>query len=206
MNPHKNLFSQYPLVQFAIPFCLGVCAVAYAPPVRIVYVAIAGGVFSIVALVLVLTHRLMVAAWALLVAIFFAGAVLAVTQPRVQQLPSGKTLLLTGVLEGPPEHSQDRVYLSLRLEDGFAGSVFLVAESEQKKRTADLRYGTRIRVTAKLMRTDDYRNPGVSSLSEYLDRNGYAGMGMIKGDIVRLDQAKVFPPLAWLYAWRERLQ
>jgi competence protein ComEC len=203
MNPHKNLFTQYPLVQFAIAFSAGVCGVAYGPPIGIVYLAIAGGVFSIVALVLVLKRRLMVAAWALLVAMFLVGAVLGIAQPRVQQLPAGQTLVLTGALDGPPEHARDRIYLRLRVEGGL---VFLVVPAEQKTPADDLRYGTRIRVTAKLMRTDDYRNPGVSSLSEYLDRNGYAGMGVIKGDIVRLDESGVFPPLAWLYAWRERLQ
>src|SRR5689334_13542863 len=107
MNPHKNLFTQYPLVQFAIAFSTGVCVAAYGPPIRIVYLSIGGGVFSIVALVLVLKRRLMLAAWALLAAMFFAGAVLGIAQPRVQQLPAGQTLVLTGVLDGPPELARD---------------------------------------------------------------------------------------------------
>ncbi len=197
MNPHR-LFSQYPLVQIAIPFCVGVCAVEYGPPIGIVYMAVAGGLFSFGALVALLNARLVVAWGALLVALFFAGAVLGVERPRLQQLPVGRTLVLTGVLDRPPEYARDRAYLSVRTE---RGSVYLIAHSLEK-----LQYGTRIRVTAKLMRPDNYRNPGVSSLQEYLDRKGYVAMGAVSGEIVRLGETRVFPPLAWLYAWRERLQ
>jgi competence protein ComEC len=198
MNPHRNLFSQYPLVQIAIPFCVGVCAVEYGPPIAVVYLAIAGGVFSLAALVAVLKARLVVAGCALLAAMFFAGAVLAIEQPRLQQITTGQTLMLTGVLDGPPEHARDRIYLSLRTEHG---SVYLIAQSNEK-----LQYGTRIRVSAKLMRPDNFRNPGVSSLQEYLDRQGHVAMGVVSGEIVRLGETRVFAPLAWLYAWRERLQ
>lgn len=203
MNPHKNLFTQYPLVQIAIPFCVGVCAVEYGPRVRLVYLGIAGGVVSVTALVAVMKGRLMLAGCALLVAMFFAGAVLAVEERRpAKTVHETGTFVLTGVLDGSPEHARDRVYLRLRVEHGFEGSVLLIAE-----RTAlDLRYGTRIRVTARLMRPDNYRNPGVSTLSDYLDRKGCVAMGAIRGEIVRLDQTRVLPPLAWLYAWRERLQ
>jgi hypothetical protein len=34
--------------------------------------------------------------------------------------------VLTGVLNGPPEYARDRVYLRLRVEDGFAESVLLI--------------------------------------------------------------------------------
>ena len=37
----------------------------------------------------------------------------------------------------------------------------------------DLRYGARIRVMTVLERADSFRNPGVSSFTEYLDRKGY---------------------------------
>jgi len=206
MNPHKNLFTQYPLVQFAIAFSAGVCAVEYAPPLRSVYLAMAGGVFSIAALVVVLRNRLAIAGWALLVAMFTAGAIFGSVEKRTANFPEGPTITLIGVLDRPPEYARDRVYLSLNVEHGFKGSVFLLASNEQEFTALNLRYGTRIRVTARLMRTDSYRNPGVSSLSEYLDRKGYAGMGVIKGEIVRLNDVRVFPPFAWLYASRERLQ
>jgi competence protein ComEC len=204
MNPH---FSQYPLVQLAISFCVGVCAVEYGPRLRFVYLLVACGVVSAAAVAASLKNRFTPAGWALLVAMFFMGAVLAVVEKK-QPAPAHASgqVVLTGVLNGPPEYSRDTVYLRLRVEHGFNGSVFLTAQINQALRALNLRYGTRIRVTARLMRPDNYRNPGVSPLSEYLDRKGYAAMGVIRGEIVRLDQTRVFPPLAWLYSWRERLQ
>ena len=213
MNPHQSLFSQYPLVQLAIPFCLGVCAVEYGPRMRVVYV-IGGVVCSIVGLVGLWKSRLTPAGWALLMAMFFAGAVLANEERQASPFAEGQALTLVGVLAGPPEFARDRVYLTLRVEHGFKTGVvsllapFRNAESEPEFRALDLRYGTRVRVRATISRTDNYRNPGVSPLSEYLQRKGYDAIGVIKSaaSIERLGDATVFPPLAWLYAWRERLQ
>ncbi|HKU74224.1 MAG TPA: DNA internalization-related competence protein ComEC/Rec2, partial [Pyrinomonadaceae bacterium] len=66
----------------------------------------------------------------------------------------------------------------------------------------------RIRVNTTLEREGGYRNPGVSTLAEFLDRNGYDASGIIKSpaSITRLEDTGVFPPLAWLYEWRARLQ
>lgn len=202
-SPHVNYFSQYPLVQIAISFCVGVCAVEYGPRVGVVYLGIAGAVVSVVAVAAVLKGRLRFAGWALLAAMFFAGAVLAVEERRpAKTVHETGTFVLTGILDGPPEHARDGVYFRLNVEEGFHGSVLLRGEPT----AVELRYGTRIRVTARIMRPDNYRNPGVSTLSEYLDRKGCTAMGVIKGEIVRLGETRVFPPLAWLYAWRERLQ
>lgn len=199
MNPHKNLFSQYPLVQIAIPFCLGVCAVEYGPPVRAVHLVVVGLMCLIVVVVGLWKHWLTVAGCALLAAMVFVGGLLAVHQPELRAIPGGQTLVLTGVLDASPEYARDRVYLSLRVEHG---SVFLMSENPP----VDLRYGSRIRVTARLRRTDNYRNPGVSPLAEYLERKGYVATGVVKGAIEKLGDNKVFPPLAWLYDWRQRLQ
>src|SRR6185436_5578846 len=162
MKNSPHLFSQYPLVQFATPFCLGICAVEYGPRVRLVCLCIAGGMLLLVALVAVLTRRLKIATWALLVAMFFAGAMLALEQRPTPAIPGGQSVVLNGVLDGPPEYARDRVYLRLRVEDRFAESVLLIVPGEEELRALDLRYGMRIRVTARLTRTDDYQNPGVS--------------------------------------------
>jgi competence protein ComEC len=63
-------------------------------------------------------------------------------------------------------------------------------------------------VNTTLERAGNYRNPGVSTLNEFLDRNGYDASGIVKSpaSITRLEDTKVFPPLAWLYNWRARLQ
>src|SRR5687767_10616580 len=199
MNPHRDLFSQYPLVQIAIPFCVGVCAVEYGPPVRAVYLVVAGVICSTVVAVALWKNWLTVAGCALLAAMFLVGALVATQERKPRVILGSQTLVLTGVLDAPPEYARDRVYLSLKVEHG---SVFLVAESVP----VDLRYGSRIRVTARLRRADNYRNPGVSSFQEYLDRKNYAALGVVGGEIVKLGETRVFPPLAWLYAWREQLQ
>lgn len=215
MNPHRNLSSQYPLLQIAISFCVGVCAVEYGPRVRPVYVAFAGGLFSIVALVAWLNRSLRLAASALLAATFLVGAVLAVEERAVSRIPwRAQTRTLSGVLVGPPQFARDRLYLALGVEHGpETDLVSLIAPfrdtaSEQEFRALDLRYGARIRVTTTILRSDNYRNPGVSLLSEYLDRQNYVAMGVVKSAsaIARLEDAPIFPPLGWLYAWRERLQ
>ncbi len=148
------------------------------------------------------------AGWMLLAAVFFVGAVLMAQQGRPHTVLAGR-VIITGVLDGPPEYARDRLYLTLRGEHGFAGSLSLLClGSERDYRALDLRYGARIRVTTTLTHTDNYRNPGVSPLSEYLESKGYAAMGVVKNAaaITRLEDTRVFPPLAWLYSWRERLQ
>jgi competence protein ComEC len=63
-------------------------------------------------------------------------------------------------------------------------------------------------VVTKLSQPDRYRNPGVSPLSEYLDRKGYDATGVIQtaAAITRLEDLPVFTPLSLLYSWRETLQ
>jgi competence protein ComEC len=63
-------------------------------------------------------------------------------------------------------------------------------------------------VATKLTRTDNFQNPGVSPLSEYLERKGYDASGIIKNAaaITRLDDVPVFAPLSLLYSWRAKLQ
>jgi competence protein ComEC len=107
--------------------------------------------------------------------------------------------------------------LSLRVEQvalgKASGRVSLLAPirsgaSAEQYNSLRLRYGARIQVTTTLDRTGNYRNPGVSTLSEYLERRDFDATGIVNGtaSIVRLDDAWVFPPLALLYEWRERLQ
>jgi competence protein ComEC len=136
---------------------------------------------------------------------------------RLLDEDESKTLVLTGVLDGPPEFARDRVYLSLRVERiaelNASGRVWLLAgfrtvAIEHEYRALQLRYGTRIQVITTLDRTGNYRNHGVSPLSEYLDRRDFDATGIVRtpASILRLDDTRVFRPLAWLYDWRERLQ
>jgi competence protein ComEC len=221
MNPHRSVFSQHPLAQLAVAFGAGVCAAHYFST-RVGFLLIAGGVCSALVVILVLKKKLRAAGLALLLAIFFAGTILAGFQRHTDDASDIKRIVdqpseITGVLDRPPEFARDRLYLSLRVErisDAFASgrvsilATFRNAAAEQEFRSLQLRYGTRVRIRTSLDRTGNYRNPGVSSLAEYLDRNDYDASGIVKSaiSITRLDDTRVFPALRLLYEWRERLQ
>src|SRR5439155_10919338 len=71
-----------------------------------------------------------------------------------------------------------------------------------------LRHGARVRVMTTLDREENFRNPGVLPFTEYLERKGYDATGVIKSPLLveRLDDERVFLPLAWLYEWRAYLE
>src|ERR1044071_9804317 len=184
MNPHRSLFSQYPLFQLASAFSFGICAANYLPT-KLGFSLSACAVCSILALIVLLKMGVRMAGCVLLLAFFFARRTIALLERRSVSHIDGELLTLTGVLDGPPEFARDRVYLSVRVEQGPAKRVSLLApfrkvETEQEYRHLQLRYGARIRVNTILDRTGNYRNPGVSTLSESLDRNDYDATGLVK--------------------------
>lgn len=141
--------------------------------------------------------------------------------PSNSVIAVGDSVEITGVLERDPEVAPDRWYLLLRvqrlrhrgIEREVSGEVALLARvagklAEQEFANLDLRYGARIRVMTSLERADSCRNPGVSSFTEYLDRKGYDATGFVRSPLLieRLENTRVFLPLAWLYEWRGRLQ
>lgn len=213
MSPHRSVFSQHPLAQLAVAFAAGVCAAHYLSS-RMGFTLVAGVVCSVLTVVLLLRKKS--AGLVLLTAMLFAGAVLAELERRADDASASKWIVdqsttLTGVLDGPPEYARNRLYLSLRVETGGRVSILATirnAASEQEYRSLQLRYGSRIRVRTTLDRTGNYRNPGVSSLAEYLDRNNYDASGIVKSaaSITRLEDTRVFSPLGQLYQWRESLQ
>jgi competence protein ComEC len=178
----------------------------------------AGAVCSVLALGFLLKKRLHLSGLALLAAVLLTGSMLTERERRSDGSSGIRNLVeqpctLSGWLDGPPEVARDRVYLSLRVEEPAKGRVSLLVPIRNTTtvvalRELQLRYGARVRVNTTLERDGGYRNPGVSTLPEFLDRNGYDASGIIKNlaSITRLDDTKVFPPLATLYDWRARLQ
>ena len=133
----------------------------------------------------------------------------------------GDPVELTGTVKGEPEPAPQSFYLTLQAEQirtkeferAASGVVLLLARTgEQQVKTEydalELRQGARIRVMTALDREEDFRNPGVKPFTEYLERKGYDATGVIKSPLLieRLDDDRVFLPLAWLYEWRGRLQ
>lgn len=224
MNPHRASLSRHPLAEIAVVFAAGVCAANYFPT-RLVVLWIAGAVCTAVAIVALVKRRLAIAGVVLLAGIGVAGATLAHEEEarsdyELRQF-AGRQVILTGVLAGPPEFGRDLVYLTIRVErldvEGSSriasGIVSLLApfrdeRSEREFRGLGLRYGARVRVVTTFGRVDNYGNPGVSPLSEYLDRKGYDATGVIKSPaaITRIDDASGFSFLRVLYSWRETLQ
>jgi competence protein ComEC len=145
----------------------------------------------------------------------------------------GEPVELTGVLEREPEVAPERLYLQLRVEKirsrlpaqssgevkpdtverDVSGVVTLLASVptgsiKREFEQLDLRYGARIRVMTLLERTDSFRNPGVSPFTEYLDQKGYDATAFVKSPLLieRLENERVFFPLAYVYEWRRLLQ
>lgn len=223
MNPHRASFSRQPLAQLAVAFSVGILVSNYLSALLLPWL-IAGGVCSAVAIVAALKTRLSVAGVALLLAIGCVGAVLAVQESRAQRNElrdfRGRQVVITGVLSGPVEAGRDRRYLTLDAErldvDGFERgvrgvvSLLVPVRDEQEWAGLQLRHGARLRVVAKLNRGDEFRNPGVSPLSEYLDRKGYDAVGFVKSaaSITRLEDVGGLPVVFFraLYSYREGLQ
>lgn len=224
MNPHRASLSRHPLAEIAVAFAAGVCAAHYfSIPLFVLWIA--GAVCAAVVIVALVKHRLAIAGVVLLVAVGVTGMTLAVQERRNENGElrefGGRQVIVTGVLVGPPEFGRDRLYLTLSVErldvDGSSGigsgvvslmAPFRGAGDETAYRSLRLRYGVRVRVVATFSRVDNYSNPGVSPLSEYLDRKDFAATGVIKsaGSIERVGDVWVLPPLAWLYSWRAFLQ
>ncbi|MBK7935028.1 MAG: ComEC/Rec2 family competence protein [Acidobacteria bacterium] len=72
---------------------------------------------------------------------------------------------------------------------------------------SDLKYGSRIRVSTKLEREDNFLNPGVISRLQMLDRLEIDASGSVKSGLLieHLADESVFVPLAWVYDQREKL-
>jgi len=224
MNPHRASLSRHPLAEIVVPFAAGVCAANYFPT-KLTVLWLAGAVCVAVVTVALVKRILSIAGVALLLAFGVAGMVLAVQERKTETSElgefAGRQVIVTGVLVGQPEFGRDLLYLTISVErldvEGSSrigsGVVSLMAPfrdegAEQEFRGLGLRYGARVRVVTTLSRLDNYRNPGVSPLSEFLDRKGYAATGLIKSSaaITRLEDASGVSFLRVLYSWRETLQ
>jgi competence protein ComEC len=226
--------TQNPLFVLAVVIAGGITLAHYYPfhsTLVFVIVCVAG---TCLALLTVLTKNNTSLASAFLVAAFFcAGLALSfvasrpVSTSRISQMydqglfTPGDPVELTGVLSGQPEPGPDGFYLTLQVERisfrkidrDACGTVLLLAHEgdEQVRREYEglnLRHGARIKVLTTLDREENFRNPGVMPLTEYLERKGNDATGVIKSPqlVERLDDERVFIPLAWLYEWRQWLE
>lgn len=221
----------HPLLLLAIAFAAGILAARLAG-LSIVPALVFCAASSILALLCCLRRRSGCATLFLALAFCSAGAVLAVAErqsARVDGLErlfgegiiaSGDPLEVEGVLTRAPEVAPGGFYLTLRVEKirfketerPASGHVRLAASVPDATLRAEyealeLRYGARLRVMTMLHRAERFRNPGVSTLTEYLEQRGLDATASIKSPLLieRLDDERVVWPLYWLYEWRGRL-
>lgn len=229
-------FVSAPLLPLAVALCGGIVLQHYAQlNARSILIGLLTLTLSAtLACIAFLKKRKLLAAALMLLVVFFGTGILLVWLTerapganRISRLyderliAPGDPVELSGVVAGEPEPAPQSFYLTLRVERlrfrdserPATGTVMLLARMATKELEAEydlleLRHGARIRVMAKLDREDDFRNPGVSPFTEYLERKGFDATGTIKSPslIERLDDESVFLPLAWVYSWRGRLQ
>jgi competence protein ComEC len=230
-DSQQPTFLPYPLAVLAAAFALGVLAARFIPlPLNPVFACTAA---CSLAVVYSYVRAFALSASLLLAPAFFcAGATLmvleksSVASARVEWLydggliASGDPVEVTGAVMGAPEPAPDGFYLTLKAEKlrfkteerACSGQILLFATvhdgaTRVEYEALELRYGARLSVMTALVRIDNFRNPGVSSLTEYLERRGIDATGLVKSPLLieRLDDERVFLPLAWIYEWRERL-
>ena len=230
--PHQQPFVAHPLAWLAGAFATGILGTHFfSTPVFLpLFVCF---ISSLLALICLFKRKPAAAPAFVAIAFLLAGTCLASLEKRsvrsdrlralIDQgtIAFGEPVELTGVLARDPESAPFGFFLTLRAEqlrrkdlDRTASGVVTLLLPVQDQQTKDdyqkleLRYGARVRVMTVLNRADNYRNPGVSRFTEYLDRKGYDAAGYVKSPLLieRLDDERVFLPLAYLYQWRRRLQ
>jgi competence protein ComEC len=232
-DEQSKSFSPHPMAVIATAFALGIVIPHFISIPESSLVVVGAIVATVIAVIVALRPRMRAsAAGFLLVGFVIAGAAITGVEKRSVRsdrilrliedrfLASGDPLEVTGVLDAAPEPAPDSFYIILRVEKisvrgierDASGVVWLVAHvrdarAREKYNELELRYGARIRVMTSLNRSETFRNPGVSSFTEFLERRGFDATGVIKSPslVERLDDERVFVPLALVYEWRQRL-
>lgn len=231
-SPHRPSFNPHPLALLAVALAAGIL-LAHFSTLTLRLSLGAAALSASLAFVGFKRRRLNVATTFIVLAFGWSGAAFALVEKgsvgaeRVRRLyeegrvASGDPLELTGVAVRAPEFAPDGFYLTLRVESvrvrgaeqAAAGAVELFApvgdaRTRVEYEELELRRGARVRVLVALERAARFRNPGGSSLTEFLERRGIDARGTIKSPslVERLDDVSVFVPLVWLDAWRERLR
>lgn len=225
-------FAQHPLAQIAVSYCGGILTSYYLHPglslLLTSLVLLSGGT-----ILLLIKKKLALSGITLLVAAFCAGAILHNLQTRRVPASHLRELLaldqsglqtpavITGVIGEPTVVARSRLSFILKVESfrrddreyPASGLVGLTAESrdlvdEQRYRDLQLDYGAHVRVATTLSWVDKYRNPGVSNLTDYLERNDYEATGFIKTpqSIFVMQRGPALNPREWLNKVRTRLQ
>ncbi|HEV7903282.1 MAG TPA: ComEC/Rec2 family competence protein [Pyrinomonadaceae bacterium] len=229
---HRPSFNSHPLALLAAAFAAGIL-LAHFSTLNLRPTLGANAFCTLLALVAFKQRQAKIATMCLVLAFVCTGAACALVEresvgaERVRRLyeegrvASGDPVEVTGVVVRAPEFAPDGFYLTLRAESVrvrgaermAAGAVELFAPvgdagARLEYEGLELRRGARVRVLVALERAERFRNPGGSSLTEFLERRGIDAAGTIKSPLLveRLDDERVLVPLVWLDEWRERLR
>lgn len=229
MNPHVQTFTHSPLFQLAVACAFGV-VFATRVPLKLSHYIVGSVIATVVVLFAARAGRLRVAGFSLLLAFVCAISCLTVLQNKTQPhqlknlIDNGviepQSVLLTGVITSPVELVQDGIHFSLAADSittlthsiNCSGIVSLTGyfqnpEDQQKYRSLELRSGERITIATKLDRADEYRNPGVSTLTEYLETKGIDAIGLVRGpESIAKTNSEGPSYVSVLYRWRAFLQ
>ena len=230
-DPHNRRFSRNPLFQLAVAFAAAILfATRFQVELRVLIVGLVTTTIVLVFSACICRGR--IAGISLLLAIFFAGSSLTVLQAKIPSdqlktlitrgvLGPNDTVALTGVIVGPVELARDGIHFSLKVAllsttdqsmkcSGVVAlnGYFRNADEAGAYRQLDLYSGSRITARTRLDRTEQYRNPGVSTLAEYLDIRDLDAIATIRGpdSIVRASDLPATSISAVLYKWRGFLQ
>lgn len=230
---HRPNFSAHPLAALAASFAIGVLLARFIAPASLPLTAFAAITFGASAALATFKTRFALATWLVVVAFVCAGASLASLEERRAhgetrlrsfyergEIATGEPVELTGVLERAPEIAPGALVLTLRVEGArfkaadhaCGGRVELFAPAHDATAAAgydalELRRGARVRVMSALARAERFRNPGVTTSGEFLERGDLDARGAIKSALLieRLDDERVLLPLVWLDEWRAAL-
>ena len=232
----KPRFASCPLIVLASALALGIFAghslARQLSPLLLISIAV-GAVLTIVSVWFLANWKLTRAILSVVAAFFCTGFVFSIIDARPiapnriarlldeEIIAPGDPVELMGIVSGEPEPAPQSFYLTFKAERvrfkgvdrDASGTVFLLAPVREQHvakeyEALQLRHGARVRIMTTLDREDNFRNPGVSPFTEYLERKGYDATGVIKSPLLieRLDDERVFLPLVWLYEWRRRLE
>ncbi|HEY3026086.1 MAG TPA: ComEC/Rec2 family competence protein, partial [Pyrinomonadaceae bacterium] len=230
----QALFAPHPLALLAAAFACGILAAHFfsLPFKSTVIICFLSGPGAALLAGLLASKKRLAASGLIVLSFFCAGMVAALTGTGRAEtnsiaefydkgwIASGDPVEISGVLDREPEAAPESFYLTLRaerlrykgIEREASGTVLLLARVrdsfvQNEYDRVGLHYGARVSVMTSLSRADSFRNPGVSSFTEYLERKGYEATGMIKSPLLveRLDDQRVFLPLAWIYETRAKL-
>ncbi len=227
-NFPPNRFSSFPLLWLTIFFAIGIFA-AKTYPIRVEILLVTCVTFAAVAGIL--ARREFAFAFVAIVFVTAGSVTYSVQQGGVaadrlkrvydeQHIASGEPVEIVGTLIGNREAAYDGFFIIIETESvsyrgsgqNASGRLRLFApisspEMAEDYSSMDLRSGSKVRVTCKPVRTENYQNPGVLSRKELLDWQDLDATATLKSPLLieKLGDGSSWNPVSSIYAAREGL-